>query len=99
MEYTHSTNENGWQVTSWGEGSLIYSGCEIHMEGYGYTRKRVKELLGPIFDEFGFLTTRMEPDEDTSFIERMGFKPTWSDGFFRYYMLTELRSRGHGKGS
>ncbi len=93
MTYTHSKRD-GWNVVSWGKGSLIYAGTEIHMEGFGFTRQRVKELLGPIFEKFGFLTTRLEFDEDTRFVDRLGFEPTWRDENYQYYILTELR---HGK--
>lgn len=56
------------------------------------TRKRAREFLQPLLENFGFLTTRLLLDRagQQKFIERIGFKKTWSDGKYNYFMLTDL---------
>ncbi len=78
--------------------SIIKKGTEVHFaiskecRGKTINRQRTREFLRPLFEEEGFLTTKLLPDHKgpQRFIERIGFKKTWSDGRFNYFMLTEL---------
>ena len=78
--------------------SMIHSGTEVHFaiakeaRGKVINRTRMREFLRPLFEEKGFLTTRLlhRHKGPQRFIERIGFKKTWSDENFNYFMLTEL---------
>lgn len=78
--------------------AIIHMGTEVHFaiaknaRGRTINRRRTREFLKPLFDQKGFLTTRLLHDRDGQrhFIERIGFKKTWSDKDFNYFMLTEL---------
>ena len=77
--------------------TAIVKGSEIH---FGLvpefrrrvTRGRVREFLRPLLERRGFLTTRvlLASRDKQRFVERVGFRPTWSDGAFQYYLLGEL---------
>lgn len=77
--------------------TAIIKGTEIH---FGLvpefrnrvTRGRIRAFLQPLLDRQGFLTTRVALEEPTKqrFVERVGFKPTWSDDRFKFYLLGEL---------
>jgi hypothetical protein len=49
-------------------------------------------MLAPVLDRFGMLTTKVPKDMIASkrFVQRVGFKPTWQDEDFDYYLLTTL---------
>lgn len=77
-------------------GTLIVKGMEVH---FAFTerpticvRRAGREMLAPILDRFGMLTTRVPRAMGSAkrFIQRVGFKPTWRDKDFDYYMLTTL---------
>jgi hypothetical protein len=74
----------------------IIDGTEIHFSvlpafrGKLIQRHRISEFLQPIFEHHGFLTTRTAVGQDASFIERLGFTKTWSDGEIDYHILTAL---------
>lgn len=78
--------------------TAILNGTEIHFalvpqfRGSAVLRQRTREFLRPMFERMGFLTTRvvLTAKEQRQFVERVGFKPTWCDTIFQYYMLSEL---------
>lgn len=78
--------------------TVIAKGTELHIalaEGYkpkACQRKVIKGFLQPLFDKHGFLTTRIPHHRLTQkrFVERVGFKSTWKDDVFEYYMLTSM---------
>lgn len=78
--------------------SIIYAGTEVHFaiakhaRGKTINRRRTREFLKPLFDKKSFLTTRLLHDREGQrrFIERIGFKKTWSDEKYNYFMLTDL---------
>lgn len=75
--------------------TVIAKGTEVHIAlATGYkpkTCKRgvIKQFLKPLFDKYGFVTTRVLHSRlnEKRFVERVGFKPTWSDTEFQYYFL------------
>ena len=87
----------GWarEVSLCGGCVAAVKGTEIHVE---FTRKgvigrrAVREFLGPLLAREGLLTTRTFLDDQVNdrFVRRIGFKPTWSDSYFRYYAMTAL---------
>lgn len=94
---------NGWDIHTYvREGKVaayaMVRGTEIHfkvLEAFRYRvifRVATQEFLRPIFDRHGFLTTRVPHGDEESrrFIERIGFKMTWEDGDYQYFMLTAL---------
>jgi hypothetical protein len=71
------------------------NGTEIHVEFKRtgvITRRKVREFLGPLIDQSGFLTTRCEAGDSRSrrFIEKIGFQFTWADDRFEYFLLDRL---------
>jgi hypothetical protein len=76
----------------------ITRGTEIHfaiapdLRHRVIRRHRVAQFLRPLFLKHGFLTTRVHGADrgNTSFIERLGFRKTWSEGEVDHYMLSEL---------
>jgi hypothetical protein len=77
---------------------LLRSGTEVHFEvASGHEHKVIyrhvtRNFLRPVFDEFGLLTTKTERDDEVNkrFITRLGFRHSWSDADYDYYMLTAL---------
>lgn len=84
---------------------LMHAGCEVHFEVLPEFRHRVifrgvaQEFLRPLFEEFGFLTTKVPvlDDKNRRFVTRMGFQHTWSDADHDYFMLTALPFEKKGK--
>lgn len=78
--------------------SIIHMGTEVHFaiaksaRRRTITRQRTREFLRPLFEQKGFLTTRLlrRHKGPRRFIERIGFKNTWSDDEYDYFMLTDL---------
>lgn len=78
--------------------AILKKGTEVHFaidkqhRGKTINRRRTREFLQPLLNEEGFLTTKLLHDRkgQQRFIERIGFKKTWSDDRFNYFMLTEL---------
>lgn len=73
-------------------------GTEIHVHFTRpgvITRRVVREFLGPLLDELGFLTTRCVVGDASTirFLTKLGFEPTWSDGHYEFFMLTRLPFR------
>lgn len=89
----------GWDVLEFRKGSRVQArvavkGSEVHMEvveGPVFERHRARRVVGALLEGCGYLTTRHELGDERSqrFVERLGFKPTWSDEKYTYYMLTE----------
>lgn len=80
--------------------TLIKRNKEVHFAIYRkhrhrgqVTAKRIREFLKPILDENIFLVTKVGKDEDTRFVEHLGFEPlgVTIDGAIRTYILNELR--------
>lgn len=76
----------------------ILKGTEIH---FGVTpawrhkaiqRHRARAFLKPLIEKHHYLTTRVVNDDSVKrrFIERLGFKPTWTDQRFTYFLLGKL---------
>ena len=55
-------------------------------------RRGAREVLGRLLEEHTFLTTRVESMDEinSKFVERVGFKKTWSDNQFNYFMLARV---------
>lgn len=90
----------GWEIVEHhyrGEhrGTAALRGTEIHFEvlkSPAILRSAAREFLRPLLERQGFLTTRCEIGDAASqrFIERMGFRRTWSSDEHHFFMLTEL---------
>lgn len=78
--------------------TVILNGTEMHFYAVpafrrrGWSRRRVHEFIEPLLEQLGFLTTRVlhARGDERKFVERIGFKPTWVDDHFQYYMLGRL---------
>ena len=73
------------------------SGSEIHFaispawRHRVIARHRAREFLAPLFNKYGFLTTRAEPsDNHIAFLSRLGFQRTYFDGKVDHFMLCAL---------
>ena len=55
-------------------------------------RGLIREFVKPLIETRGYLTTRVlhEKSFQTAFIERIGFRRTWSDDQFSYFYLGSL---------
>jgi len=78
---------------------IMMRGPEIHVvlapehRGKGrMTRGRIQRVLQVPLALHGYVTTRTAKGNGLHrlFLDRLGFKPTWSDDQFTYFMLTEL---------
>ncbi len=77
-------------------GVSVLKGTEIHFArnaqavARGSVRGAARAHLAPLLRRHGFLTTRVLPGqaEQRRFIERIGFRRTWSDTRYDYFMLT-----------
>lgn len=74
------------------KGTEVHFGVMSEFRGRAISRRRTQEFLGPLLDRHGYLTTRVQlkSHDNQKFVERIGFKPTWSDGQFQYYLLGRL---------
>jgi hypothetical protein len=78
--------------------TVIAKGTEIHIalvEGYrpkSSQRRAIHGFLKPLFERHEFLTTRVPHHrlKQKKFVQRVGFKPTWKDENFEYYMLASM---------
>lgn len=82
---------DGDQVT----GAALMKGTEFHChmtKSFRLDRGRMREFLRPLFEREGYLTTRVDRgDVGNQRLNRsFGFKKTWSDDRFHYYILTQL---------
>lgn len=103
MDEIAAAQANGWEAVPFSLGPdlaavALLSGTEIHfkvLEPFRHrviARRRTQAFLRPLFDRMGFLTTRTPAGDQASrrFIERLGFRETWSDDTYNYFMLTAL---------
>lgn len=76
------------------KGTEIHFVCAQEQRHRLLFRERIREFLAPLFEERGFLTTRIVRDEDAlnnaRFVTRLGFELTQSDADHDYYMLAAL---------
>lgn len=78
--------------------TLIVKGTEVHFAlapGWrpaGSHRGAVRAVLQPVFDRFGFLTTRVLHGRyaQKAFVQKLGFRPTWHDANVEYYLLGSM---------
>ncbi|MBC7665585.1 MAG: hypothetical protein H7276_17665 [Caulobacter sp.] len=88
----------GWQMRHMdnGAGFAAIKGTEVHFRATdarrAIQRNASRTFVGQMLDEFGMLTTRAEVADEANqrFIRRMGFTETWTDGIFKFYLLTAL---------
>jgi hypothetical protein len=77
-------------------GTLIVRGMEVHFavteRPTACVRGPVRKMLEPVFDRYGMLTTKVPKGLGRAkrFVQRLGFKPTWRDQNFQYYLLPAL---------
>lgn len=74
------------------KGTEIHFGIVPKFRRKAVLRQRTQEFLRPMFERRGFLTTRVQlgSHDKKQFVERVGFKPTWADTTFQYYLLGSL---------
>jgi hypothetical protein len=76
-------------------GASMMRGSEFHcftLPTFKLRRKAMREFLEPLFMRHGMLTTRVHHNDAANqrFNAAFGFRKTWSDEQFHYYMMTEL---------
>lgn len=75
-------------------GTVINKGAEIHVAFSRPLpcRNAIRAILGKLIDEYGYVTTRVVAADMKahSFVRRVGFKATWTDGRFIYYLLAAV---------
>lgn len=74
---------------------VVTRGCEIHFfsltPGRAMSRKNTLEFLKPLYDAWGYVTTRVPLEETCHKLrEKLGFSYMWSDDLFSYWCMTEL---------
>ena len=84
------------------DGIAIQKGTEWHcqlLDGFKLGRTDMREFLRPMFEKHGHLTTRVRIEDagNQRFNKVFGFKKTWSDGVFNYYILTALPFERSGR--
>lgn len=76
----------------------VMKGSEIHFALFqgqrppGSLRGAVRAFVHPLLEQHSFLTTRIQHHrlDQKRFVQRAGFKPTWRDENFDYYLLGAL---------
>lgn len=89
----HAIEEDGDLLAA-----VMRNGTEVHLavapqhQRRKFTRARAQRFVAPLLEEHGFLTTRVLHGKLTEqlFVQRLGFKPTWADSQFQYYLLGHL---------
>lgn len=80
--------------------TIIKRNKEIHLAVFRRFRnraqvsvRRLTEILKPMLDKEVFLVTKVGKDEDSRFLERLGFEPlgVTMDGLIRTFILNEIR--------
>lgn len=76
-------------------GAAMMNGSEFHCftkPSFELRRKAMREFLEPLFARHGMLTTRVHHNDTANqrFNAAFGFKKTWSDDQFHYYIMAEL---------
>jgi len=74
------------------KGNEIHFGIKKEFRKKLIQRKRTREYLQPLLERKTFLTTRIVLKDlyKQRFVERLGFRKTWADDIFNYYMMTKL---------
>ena len=74
------------------KGNEIHFGIKKEFRKKLIQRKRTREYLQPLLERKTFLTTRIVLIDlyKQRFVERLGFRKTWADDIFNYYMMTKL---------
>lgn len=78
--------------------TAVVKGTEIHFTLVPGWRPRscqrgaIREFLSPLFERHGFLTTRVRHERlaQKTFVQRVGFHPTWRDDQHEYYLLGRM---------
>jgi len=78
--------------------SAVIKGTEIHFaicedwKPKACYRGRIKEFFADLLKEKSYLTTRVPHGrvKQKAFVQRLGFKPTWSDDKVDYFMLSTV---------
>jgi hypothetical protein len=94
---------SGWEIVYHKErgdktAAALLKGTEVHFivnpawRKRLMTRAKIRAFLEPLLTRRGMLLTRSLKDAEAArqFITRIGFRHTWSDDTFDYYILTEL---------
>jgi hypothetical protein len=75
-------------------GFFIHRGTEVHMlalEPGAMSRKNILDHLTPVFEQYGFCTTRVPLAEKDHKLRRiLGFAPLWADHECTYWAMTKL---------
>ena len=74
---------------------VVTAGPEIHffslVPGMAMTRKNTLAFLKPLYDKFGYVTTRVPLEEKCHKLrEVLGFSHMWNDDNFSYWCMTDL---------
>lgn len=85
----------GWTKMEFEGGDVFVRGCEIHCDPNRaaqivITRRQLRDVFGPILEKHGYITTRVPHGMDDAFTQRLGFKKTWADDQYTYYMLDHI---------
>lgn len=90
----------GWElIPNFADGELtsvsMMHGTEYHLvstPNYKLNRKLAHDALALLMERYGFLTTRVQHEDKANqrFNKVFGFKPTWSDDTFQYFILTDV---------
>lgn len=84
--------------------TIIKLNKEVHVAMYRRYRnkaqvsaRRLRLFLKSLLDKEVFLVTKLGPNEDARFVERLGFQPIGGtiDGVFRHYILNDLTLPGN----
>lgn len=91
---------NEWSIHPFYEGQTLMGcaftlGTEFHcrlLPGFKLNRSMMREFMRPLFDKYGFLTTRVEHGDTANrrFNKVFGFVPTWADETHQYFILTSI---------
>lgn len=94
------TVASNWEVFPCFQGEVLggvalMRGTEFHcivLPHFKLKRKQMREFLRPLFERHGMLTTKLKHADKANerFNRAFGFKRTWSDNKFHYFMMTEL---------
>jgi hypothetical protein len=76
-------------------GFALMKGSEFHCHlhpGFRLRRAEMREFLRPLFERYGFLTTRVEHGDTANqrFNKVFGFERTWSDDRYHFFLMSEL---------
>lgn len=80
-------DETGWLLV---KGTEVHVCCKPGCRGRMVTRRKIREVLGSVFERLGFLTTRVLIGDPATVVRRLGFKKTWSNELFDHYILTAM---------